>query len=127
MEKTDPDFIENVNKIGSFAVRHMLGRSLMIKLQTLLEELCLDTILPLLLNGQKIEICIEYNENETGVANMSVCYAGDDLDPLEKADELSSSMIRHCSKDISRIFENGMNRLGIVVTNVTNVNGDGSH
>lgn len=124
MEKTDPDFIENVNKIGSFAVRHMLGRSLMIKLQTLLEELCFDTILPLLLNGQKIEICIEYNENETGVANMSVCYAGDDLDPLEKADELSLSMIRHCSKDISRIFENGMNRLEIVVTNV---NGDGSH
>ena len=102
----------------------MLGRSLMIKLQTLLEELCFDTILPLLLNGQKIEICIEYNENETGVANMSVCYAGDDLDPLEKADELSLSMIRHCSKDISRIFENGMNRLEIVVTNV---NGDGSH
>ena len=115
MKKADPSFMENINRITEFSIKHMIGRRLMLKTQTILEELCLNIILTPADHDTELTLTIEYDEQENGRIHISVVYEGEAGDPLENADELSVALVRNSCSRISYSHQQGVNDIEILI------------
>ena len=85
----------------------MINRSLIHKTQTILEELCLNTILPEMDSNEYMEFVFEYDDTGDGRVDLSIEYPGADADPLRKADELSAKLIKNACEDIAFAYSLG--------------------
>ncbi len=100
MSSIAPELIENTNRISRFCVKCMISRKKMLGMDTLLEELCHNTILPLIDREQEIAIHIEYDEQDDDRINMLIEYSGMDVNPLDRAEKLSDALIRNACSEI---------------------------
>ena len=57
---------------------------------------------------------LEYSEQED-TSEISLRYGGEKLDPLDEMDSLSKKIVEHNAADISYQYENGENRIRILV------------
>ena len=87
--------------IEQFGYRHMIGRRLMNQMHVIVEELCINTILPTLDSNEALKIVFEYNDRDGGAIDIQLTYQGDNTDPLKDADELSMKLIRHYCQDLA--------------------------
>ena len=101
------DMLNLITRIEHFGYRHMIDRKIVNHMQILVEELCIQTILPKLERSDKIRLIFEYDEADNGAVFMELCYPGKNQDLLENADPISQSLIRHACKNISKEYENG--------------------
>ncbi len=114
-------FDEGINSILRFAVRHMISRHLMMKMQLLLEELCFKTVIPMVKGRPVMKVSFEVNDNnEAGddnedIVSMTVTYAGEDKDPLAGADEISRSLINSACRKLEFVHKNGSCSVNITV------------
>lgn len=103
------DFPALITKIEQFGYRHMISRKTVNKALHVIEELCLNTILPNLASEGEADILIEYSD--TGDMDLTVTYKGPDKDPLDAADEISLKLIRHSCKEIKYRYSDGVCRV----------------
>lgn len=103
----DFDYPGTVSLIEQFGFRHMINRSLIHKTQTILEELCLNTILPEMDSNEYMEFVFEYDDTGDGRVDLIIEYPGADADPLRKADELSAKLIKNACDDIAFAYSLG--------------------
>ena len=103
------EYMELIHQVGQFAYRHMIGRRLLYRIQILLEELCLNTLVPALEAGQALDLSLEYNDAGNGAVHLTARYAGAEKNPLDAADALSMAMIRGACKEIAYQYEDGRN------------------
>lgn len=87
--------------IEQFGYRHMIGRRLINQMHVIVEELCINTILPILDSDEALRIVFEYNDRDGGAIDVHLTYQGDDTDPLVDADEISMKLIRHYCQDLA--------------------------
>jgi hypothetical protein len=88
----------------------MLSRRLMNRLLTVAEELCVQTLLPILKNGDELRLVYELGETGSGSVNLEVTYPGPDINPLEEGQEAESIPLiiaRHACKDLSWQYRDG--------------------
>ena len=101
IRKTGFDPIEQFSGIEQFGFRHMISRRLINKMMIVAEELCIQTILPMLGSSDEIRLVFEYSETDGGNVNIEVTYPGQDENPLEKSDDFSLMLIRHACQTLS--------------------------
>lgn len=111
IRKTGFDPIEQFSGIEQFGFRHMISRRLINKMMIVAEELCIQTILPMLGISDEIRLVFEYSETDGGNVNIEVTYPGQDENPLEKSDDFSLMLIRHACQTLSWECHDGVCRI----------------
>ena len=87
--------------IEQFGYRHMIDRRLVNQMHVIAEELCLNTVLPILDDDEPLRLAFEYSDTDGGHIDVHLSYRGGDTDPLEGADELSMTLIRHYCPELT--------------------------
>ena len=108
LRKSGADYSELFAGIEKFGARHLLSRRLINRMLTVSEELCVQTVLPLLQPDE--ELCLQLEYSEAGV-DMRVLYPGENRDPLETADELPLTLLHHACQELTYTYEDGMCRI----------------
>ena len=93
--------------IEQFGYRHMIDRRLMNQMHVIAEELCLNTVLPTLDRNETLRLAFEYSDSDGGSIFVHLSYRGEDTDPLEAADELSMTLIRHYCPELAWEWNDG--------------------
>lgn len=108
VSKDDPDILGLFSRIEQFGFRHMLGRELVYKMQTVAEEFCIQLAMPQVLSGDEIKLSFTYNEGENAGVTAIAQYAGADEDPLKGPDIISVSMLGRVCKDMTWEYADGV-------------------
>jgi polar amino acid transport system ATP-binding protein len=101
------DFPELMTKLEQFGFRHAISRRLIVRMETIVEELCLNTLLHNRSAAQGLSLTFEYDETNGESVNMTIQYTGEDKDPFSCADELSLQLIRNACRDIGYSYDRG--------------------
>ena len=96
--------------IEQFAIRHMISRNLMYRMLIMMEELCVQTLLPLLSEKDELHLVYEHNESDNSV-HVEITYPGPDRNPLEEEDEISLALIRQACTSLSWQRHEGICRI----------------
>lgn len=90
----DFDFLGINTRLEEFGRSHMMDQKTIVGMQTVFEELCVETILPKL-EKTDMRITVEYSE-ETGHAQMRAYYSGG-FDATEDMDLISEKLLENVS------------------------------
>jgi polar amino acid transport system ATP-binding protein len=101
------DFPELITKLEQFGFRHSISRRLIARMETIVEELCLNILSRSYSNAQSLTLTFEYDEANGESVNMTIQYTGEDRDPLPYTDELSVRLIRNACQDICYSYHKG--------------------
>ena len=96
----DFDFIGINTRIEEFGRAFLMDQKTIIGAQTILEELCVQKLLPCFDENVDMRVTLEYSEKTTH-AQMRVFY-NCDFDFDENSDDLSSVLIRRVAFEIER-------------------------
>ena len=110
MSAGDFDFMDLITRIEQFGFRHMIDRRLVMRMQTVAEELCLNTLLDGAYCAGAVELTFEYDESG-GSIEMAAGYEGEDRDPLASMDAISLALVRNACPDAAYHFERGSCRI----------------
>lgn len=102
------DYMSMMTQLEQFGYKHMISHKLIHNMQVLIEELCVNILIPDLDKDTKISVQFEYEDSRDGLINMLIKYPGVEKDPFETAVGTSVSLIKHICKDINCCFEDGM-------------------
>lgn len=98
IDSPDFDFIGIINKIEQFGRKNLLNQRTIIRIQTIFEELCVQTLLPRFDKGIFISLTAEYSDEDSPV-EMILQYGGPAFNALEEGDELSVLIVKGaCTK-----------------------------
>lgn len=105
------DFLGFNAEIESFGRRNYLDQRTINAVQSVFEELCVQTMLPVL---PAFRFALEYAEQEER-AEITLSYGGESFDPTEGMDDLSRKLLTRSAADVSHRYENGENRIYVKV------------
>ena len=91
------DFIGFNTKIEEFGRKHRISQQTIYNLQSYMEEMCVQIILPKMKDLFEILVTIEYSEEKDEVV---VRYSGENLNPLNTDNELSLILAKKATEDI---------------------------
>ena len=102
------DFPELLSQLEQFGFRHAVSRRLVFRMETLLEELCLNTLLPLLHRDETLKLNFEYDETDGEHVSMNAAFPSQDAEALSGADPISMALIRNACEELSCRQEDGV-------------------
>lgn len=105
------DTAEQFARIEQFGLRHMISRRIVNRMLTVVEELCIQVILPMLDRDSEIRLVFEYSDEDGGSVDMEVMYAGRDQNPLETGDALCMALTRHACQTLNWEYQDGVCRI----------------
>ena len=104
----DFDYVQMLGGVENFCFRHAIERKTANRLYLLAEELLINIITPIY---GACSLCINFSE-KLGTYEVSVSYAGEDSNALEKTkDELSLTMVRKSAKEIHHDYIDARNTI----------------
>ena len=89
----DFDFIGINNQLDQFGKKNLLTPRTILRMQSIFEELCVQTLIPRLGKLFKLNFSVEYSD-ENGRLDVSIRFGGDLFNPLTDGDELSVMIVR---------------------------------
>ena len=98
------DFIGLNTQIEEFGRKHHVSQHTIYNLQSYIEEMCVQIILPRMTNPFEILVTIEYSE-EKDDANVLIRYNGENFNPLLSENELSLLLAKKATDKISHKFD----------------------
>ena len=96
----DFDFIGLNTKIEEFGRKHRISQKTIYNIQSYVEEMCVQIILPQMSNPFEMLITIEYSE-EKDEADVVIRYDGNGFDPLQTENELSLLLAKKATESIA--------------------------
>ncbi|MBO5551694.1 MAG: amino acid ABC transporter ATP-binding protein, partial [Lachnospiraceae bacterium] len=108
LRKGDINSYELFSDVERFGSHYMIDRRLMNRLFTVIEELCIQTVLPVLGDRDELRLVFEYSESDGGSVNMEITYPGADRDPFREGDALSAALIRNACQSQSWQYRDGI-------------------
>ncbi len=96
------DFYNMNSQIEGFATRHMIGGIRLRNMLSVAEEMIMHLLLPRLRGNIDIDLVIEYSE-QTGDVQMTVMYAGQDMQILADDTDLSVMLIKKFAHSIDAV------------------------
>ena len=104
----DFDFIGLNTQIEEFGRKHRVSQRTIYNLQSYIEEMCVQIILPQMKNDFEILVTIEYSE-EMDEADVLIRYSGESMDPLCTDNDLSLLLARKATDNITYSFDSEQN------------------
>ena len=95
----DFDFIGFNTQIEEFGRKHRISQRTIYNLQSYIEEMCLQIVLPRMKDDFEVLVTIEYSE-EKDDADVVIRYSGDAFDPTSTDNELSMMLARKATENI---------------------------
>jgi His/Glu/Gln/Arg/opine family amino acid ABC transporter permease subunit len=102
------DYPELLSQLEQFAFRHAVSRKLVFRMETLLEELCLNTLLSQLHRGETLKLSFEYDETDGERVSMNASFPSQAADPLSGADPLALALIQNACTEFTCQQEDGV-------------------
>ena len=102
------DYPELLSRLEQFGFRHAVSRKLVFRMETLLEELCLNTLLPLLQRGETLKLSFEYDEADGERVSMNASIPSRNDDVMSGADPISLALIQNAYEEFSCRSEDGI-------------------
>ena len=109
----DFDFIGLNTKIEEFGRKHRVSQRTIYNIQSYIEEMCVQIILPQLNAPFEVLVTIEYSE-ENDAAEILVRYSGAAINPLETENELSILLAKKATETITYQYDETL-KLGNIV------------
>ena len=100
----DFDFIGFNTQIEEFGRKHRMSQRTIYNLQSYIEEMCLQILLPKMSDEFEILITVEYSE-ELDDADVVVRYSGESFDPLDTGNDLSLLLAKKATENITYSFD----------------------
>ena len=97
------DFIGFNTQIEEFGRKHRFSQRTIYNIQSYIEEMCVQIILPQMEDPFEMLVTIEYSE-EKDDADVVIRFSGDAFDPLQTDNELSLLLIRKAAEDITHDY-----------------------
>lgn len=98
------DFIDMDARLEEFGRQHTMTQKMVKSLQIVIEELCVQTILPNLKKEIQLHILVEHSE-DGAKTTMEIKYNGAEKDWMEGADEISEALIRSAVTELQYSYE----------------------
>ncbi len=114
VESVDYDFIGMSETLQNFGEKNMLTRKRTGNLRRVFEEILALNIIPNASVEFPLEFVVEYEE-ENDRLEMRFVWKGQQYDPLTEGDEISLMLVRAAIKDSKYIYEDGANRLVVIL------------
>lgn len=95
----DFDFIGLVSGLEEFGRRNQMSQKAINKLQTVFEELCVQIILPRFSDGFRINISVEYSQDDE-TAVMQIKYTGEAFDPQNSENLISLKLVKNAAESV---------------------------
>jgi ABC-type methionine transport system ATPase subunit len=102
------DYPELLSQLEQFGFRHAVSRKLVFRMETLLEELCLNTLLSQLHRGETLKLSFEYDETDGERVSMNASFPSQAADPLSGADPLALALIQNACTEFTCQQEDGV-------------------
>ena len=99
IDSKDFDFIGLNTKIEEFGRKHRISQKTIYNIQSYVEEMCVQILLPQMDNLFEMLITLEYSE-EKDEANVVIRYDGNGFDPLQTENELSLLLAKKATESI---------------------------
>ena len=99
IDSKDFDFIGFNTKIEEFGRKHRISQKTIYNIQSYVEEMCVQILLPQMDNRFEMLITLEYSE-EKDEANVVIRYNGNGFDPLQTENELSLLLAKKATESI---------------------------
>ena len=113
IDSRDFDFIGFYIQIEEFGIRNRIPSRTLYKLQSYLEEMCMQILLPELKDPLKLQITIEYSEVKEEV-NVVIRYGGDPFDPEQTENALSLLMVKNVTENMSYHYDAEKEKINMV-------------
>jgi polar amino acid transport system ATP-binding protein len=113
--KENLDYLGLISEVEAFALNKMLAPRFLHRLEAVIEEIYLQTILKLLNSRTEVTFILEYSKKKDA-CRIEFCWKDAPLNPLPDMDELSRKLAEHAAEDIRYEYtEDGHNRVSIMV------------
>ena len=100
----DFDFIGFNTQIEEFGRKHRVSQRTIYNLQSYIEEMCVQILLPQMKDAFEILVTIEYSE-EKDDADVVIRYSGEAIDPLQTDNDLSLLLAKKATENIIYTFD----------------------
>ena len=109
--KNTLDYLGLLSEIRAFALQKMLAPRLLYALESLMEELYLQVILPVLEEETQVDFSLEYAEKR-GSLELRFLWNGRKVNPLPDMDEITRKLVEHAAGTVSyRYTKDGSNEV----------------
>ena len=96
----DFDFIGFNTRIEEFGRKHRVSQRTIYNIQSYIEEMCVQIILPQMKDAFELLVTIEYSEEEND-ADVVIRYSGDAFDPMQTNNDLPLLLARKAAQSIA--------------------------
>ena len=100
----DFDFIGFNTQIEEFGRKHRMSQRTIYNLQSYIEEMCVQIILPQMKDDFEILVTVEYSEKMDD-ADVVIRYTGESLDPLSSNNDLSLLLAKKATDHITHSYD----------------------
>lgn len=98
IDSLDYDFVEINNLLEQFGRKNLISQRNILRMQSIFEELCVQTLLPHLGEHFLLNMMVEFS-NEESMIDVTIRYDGPALNPLTQDDDLAIMIVKgSCSK-----------------------------
>ncbi len=113
--KNELDYLGFISELHEFALKKLFTPELLYKIEAAIEEVYLQTILPVLDEKAQMDFSMEYAERQ-GLCKIQFCWKAKPVNPLLKMDEISRKLAEHAARDIEyKYTDEGCNVVSMTV------------
>ncbi len=94
------DYLGFISELHAFALKKMFTPDLLYRIEAAIEELYLQTILPVLDNKTEMNFVLEYSERQES-CKLEFRWKAQAVNPLLNMDDISRKLAEHAAKDIN--------------------------
>lgn len=100
IDSPDFDFVGLNTQMEQFGRKHMITQKNIMRMQSVFEELCVQSLLPRLGNQFMLRMMIEYSNDDSQI-HISVSYSGPSFNPLTADDELPIMIVKGICSEVN--------------------------
>ncbi len=108
------DYLGFITEIREFAVKKLFAPAYMNRIEMVIEEIYLQTILPVLPDGAVVDFSLEHSD-KLSVCDIAFTWRGDSRNPLSDMGEISRKLADYAAENIAYTYENGVNAVKVHV------------
>ncbi len=102
------DYLGFLTEIREFAVKKLFAPVYVNRIETVIEEIYLQTILPVLPKGASLDFSLEHSD-KLAACDISFAWKGAELNPLGNMGDLSRKLASYAAENIAYTYEDGAN------------------
>ncbi len=100
------DYLGLISEIHAFALKKLLTPQLLFRIESVMEEVYIQAILPILDNNTEMQFSLEYSEKNK-ICEVRFHWKAPQINPLLNMDEISRKLAEHSTKSLTYQYSDG--------------------